>query len=63
MLLSDQERKRFIEYLEVEVYSAEGIVTQMEKLPGVPKQLIEQNQRLAAACKVLIKQLGSGERG
>ncbi len=60
MILTDPERKRFLEYLEIEAYSSEQLVEQMKKI-AVPGELLKQNQVLALACRVLIDRLRSGE--
>ncbi len=61
ILLTDAEKKRFLEYLEVEEFAARGLVEQMKKI-GAPQAFIAQNNVLALACRVLIDRLSSGER-
>ena len=60
MILTNAERKRFLEYLEAEAYSSEQLVEQMKKI-AVPGELLKQNQVLVLACRVLIDRLRSGE--
>lgn len=54
MLLTDDERLRFTEYLDLESESAKGIAEQMEKLAGPAGQVLAKQERLYAAAARLI---------
>lgn len=60
MLLTEQEKQKFTEYLHTEKVSAELMVEQMEKMK-VPTQLIMENKALASACNILLRRINSGE--
>lgn len=60
MLLTEQEKKKFTEYLEQEIISADLMVEQMGKM-RVPQQLIMENKALANACRIVRNRINSGE--
>lgn len=60
MLLTEQEKKKFTEYLEQEIMSANMLVEQMEKM-RVPQQLVMENKALASACRIVRNRINSGE--
>ncbi len=62
MLLSLAEKVRFIEYLEIEADSSEQLVVQLEKLGTPPVlELARREKTLAAACRLILARLKSGE--
>lgn len=58
MLLTDDERRRFAEYLEQDAASGEAILSQLEKLPGMDA-IIRKTQAEVAATKIVAKKLRS----
>lgn len=62
MLLSDDERRRFSEYLRRDADSSTAIAEQMEKLGGPPgKTLAENERRYAAAANLIADRLDATE--
>ena len=59
--LSEAEVERFTVYLEKEVASMEELTKQMEKLQGVPTDMIKLFSTEAAAYRIVIKRLRSSE--
>ena len=60
MLLTDAERQKFADYLELDATSTEGIVAQMKKLPGgVMLPAIRKYEAEAAAARVVAAKLRS----
>lgn len=62
MLLTDDERRRFADYLLIEAESAEGMAAQMATLPGpVMAELAKRERTIAAASRLVAQRLTSGE--
>lgn len=52
MLLTDEERKKFAEYLETDVMSSEALLRQMEKLPGM--ETFAKKTRIEIAAMMMV---------
>lgn len=62
MLLTDQERARFVAYLESDASDSEGMAEQMGKFGGPPQQALAKKLRMeAAACKIVAAKLKATE--
>ena len=63
LLLTEEERQRFADYLEQESVSSDGIAQQMEATFGPPgKVLARQEREYSAAAMLIVKRLRSSER-
>jgi hypothetical protein len=60
MLLTDSERQKFADYLEVDADSSDGIARQAEKIPGM-SELVRKLRAEAAACRIVAAKLKSIE--
>lgn len=58
MLLTDDERRRFAEYLEQDAASGEAILEQLAKLPGMDA-IIRLTRAEVAASRIVAKKLRS----
>ncbi len=56
MTLTDEEREKFIQYLEIDAESSEGIARQMENT-HVPEVLVKQIKAEAIAFRIVAKKL------
>jgi hypothetical protein len=60
--LTDQERQRFADWLEMEADSNEGLAAQMDKIAGPMMGEVSKRQRIeAAAMRLIAKRLRSTE--
>lgn len=62
MLLTDAERLKFADYLEMDAESSEKVAIQFEKLGGPPMVMLAKQERtIAAASRLIAKRLRSVE--
>lgn len=61
MLLTDEERRRFAEYLRVSIQSDESLLVQLRKIGGVPPMIVKMEDDIAAQ-KIVLMKLESTER-
>lgn len=59
-LLTDQEKRRFSDWLELQIYSGTQMVEQFEKL-RVPPELIKRERVNIAAFQLVLRYINSGE--
>jgi hypothetical protein len=59
-LLDEHEKRRFSEWLELEISSTQAIILQLEKMK-VPAELLKREQIRAAACAVVLRYINAGE--
>lgn len=59
-LLEREEKIRFSQRLEMQIFSGSGMVEQLEKMK-VPDTLIQKEKIEIAACRVVLKMINSGE--
>ena len=63
MLLTDQERERFIQYLQLCAETSEGMAKEIAKLPGGGMEVLEKRERMkATAYRVILADLQSAEK-
>lgn len=62
MLLTVEERLRFIEYLQNDVESSELLLVQMQKI-SIPAILIEKTKKEVEAYRIVIEKLSSIQEG
>jgi hypothetical protein len=61
-MLTDAERQKFADYLEMDAEGCDQLAIQMEKLPSPPTlQLAKQQRNLAMAERVVARKLRSTE--
>jgi len=61
-LLTDEEKRRFSEWLQIQIDSGKGMAEQMEKMSGaVGAELVKREQIKIAAYLVVYKEINSGE--
>lgn len=61
-LLTDEEKHRFSEWLQIQIDSCKGMAEQMEKMTGPVGQELAKRERIkAAAFMVVYKDINSGE--
>lgn len=61
MILTDEERRKFAEYCEVQVQSAKAIVSQMEKLGSLPEALVRIQRANMQAYAIVARDLRNME--
>lgn len=62
MLLENEDKAKFIQYLESEIQSCQGMIEQYEKMGGSAMQtLIKRDKQMTAACIIILNHLRSGE--
>lgn len=64
MLLTDEEKRRFAEYLRAEIMSAEEILkaTESASFPQIVKeQAMKRERMLILGCKIVLDRITSGE--
>jgi hypothetical protein len=61
MILSDEDKTKFMRFLEEDIYSNEGIMRVLEEKQSVPAfdMLLKHKQSEVLACKVVHKMLAS----
>lgn len=61
-LLTDDEKRRFLRWLEMQAESSKAMITQFEKLPpGVSEAMIKKEKRDLAGFLIVANRLRSGE--
>lgn len=60
MLLTDDERRKFVEWLELEAITSDGFARKLEEMQ-MPKPLIDKMKMEAAAATIIAKKLRSIE--
>jgi hypothetical protein len=63
ILLTREERLRFIAWLEQAAASEAGLADQLSKLPGIPKQLADRKRTLANAQRMVAEDLKRVQEG
>lgn len=62
MILTNENRRIFIQWMQIEQHSAEQLILGMKLLPeGIRKPMEMREKMLIASCKFLIERLDSSE--